>query len=103
PSCYLRHKLRLSSSYLMEGFRMSKTIAVIGAGAGLGQAVARRFGREGFGVALVARTAARVGALADELCGEGIDAAAFPCDVADRPALAGTIDAITERFGQIDV
>ena len=82
---------------------MSKTIAVIGAGAGLGQAVARRFGGEGFGVALVARTAARVGALADELRAEGIDAAAFPCDVADRAALTSTVDAITERFGQIDV
>lgn len=82
---------------------MSKTIAVIGAGAGLGQAVARRFGREGFGVALVARTAARVGALADELRAEGIDAAAFPCDVADRAALTSTLAAITARFGQIDV
>jgi NADP-dependent 3-hydroxy acid dehydrogenase YdfG len=82
---------------------MSKTIAVIGAGAGLGQAVARRFGREGFGVALVARTAARVGALADELRREGIDAAAFPCDVADRALVTSTINAITERFGQVDV
>lgn len=82
---------------------MSKTIAVIGAGAGLGQAVARRFGTEGFGVALVARTAARVGALAEELREEGIDADAFPCDVADRAALTSTIDAITTRFGQIDV
>ena len=82
---------------------MSKTIAVIGAGAGLGQAVARRFGREGFGVALVARTAARLDALADELRGEGIDAAAFPCDVADRALLTNTVHAITARFGQIDV
>ncbi|HEY4020013.1 MAG TPA: SDR family NAD(P)-dependent oxidoreductase [Pseudonocardiaceae bacterium] len=82
---------------------MSKTIAVIGAGAGLGQAVARRFGREGFGVALVARTEAKVTALADELRAEGIDAAAFACDVADRVALKRTIAAITERFGRIDV
>jgi NADP-dependent 3-hydroxy acid dehydrogenase YdfG len=87
----------------MEGFRMSKTIVVVGAGAGLGQAVARRFGREGFGVALVARTESRLTALADELRGEGIDAAAFPCDVSDRAALATTMAAIVERFGRIDV
>lgn len=82
---------------------MPKTIVVIGAGAGLGQAVARRFGREGFGVALIARTEVKVTALADELRGEGIDAAAFACDIADRAALANAIAAITERFGQIDV
>lgn len=82
---------------------MSKTIAVIGAGAGLGQAVARRFGRDGFGVALVARTADRVNALAGELRGEGIEAAAFPCDVADRAALVRAVDAMNERFGQVDV
>ena len=31
------------------------TIAIIGAGAGLGAAVARRFGAEGFAVALISR------------------------------------------------
>ena len=35
---------------------MSKTIAVFGAGPGMGRSVARRFGREGFQVALVAAT-----------------------------------------------
>lgn len=34
---------------------MSKTIAVFGAGTGLGASVARRFGREGYRVALVPR------------------------------------------------
>lgn len=82
---------------------MSKTIVVVGAGAGLGQAVARKFGREGFAVALVARTPQRLTALADELRGEGIEAAGFPCDVADRAAVAKVVDAIKERFGTIDV
>lgn len=82
---------------------MSKTIAVIGAGAGLGQAVARKFGREGFAVALVARTPERVTALAGKLRGEGIEAAGFPGDVADRAAVHTTIDTIKERFGTIDV
>ena len=34
---------------------MSKSIAVFGAGPGLGQAVARRYAREGYAVTLVAR------------------------------------------------
>ncbi|HJP79193.1 MAG TPA: SDR family NAD(P)-dependent oxidoreductase [Pseudonocardiaceae bacterium] len=82
---------------------MSKTIVVVGAGAGLGQAVARKFGREGFAVALVARTPQRLTALASELLGEGIEAAGFPCDVADRAAVAKVVDAIKQRFGTIDV
>ena len=46
---------------------MSKTIAVFGAGPGMGRSVARRFGREGFQVALVARNQTRLDAFAGEL------------------------------------
>ena len=35
---------------------MGKTIAIVGAGEGIGLAVAERFGREGFNVALPARS-----------------------------------------------
>ncbi|WP_024794811.1 SDR family NAD(P)-dependent oxidoreductase [Tomitella biformata] len=43
------------------------TVAVIGAGAGLGLATARRFGREGFSVALISRTRENVDRLAADL------------------------------------
>ncbi|MGW7541203.1 SDR family NAD(P)-dependent oxidoreductase [Streptomyces sp. NPDC054770] len=82
---------------------MPRTIAVFGAGPGLGRSVARRFGREGFRVALVARTAARLNALTEELAEEGIEAAGFAVDLADRSTLPGVIEAITSRFGPIDV
>jgi NAD(P)-dependent dehydrogenase (short-subunit alcohol dehydrogenase family) len=42
---------------------MSKVIAIFGAGTGLGASVARRFAREGFRVALVARGKERLDAL----------------------------------------
>src|SRR5229473_2317358 len=82
---------------------MSKTIAVFGAGPGMGRAVARRFGREGFQVALVARNPTRLHAYTTELAAEGITAAGFAGDLADRDALPGLIEAITARFGPIDV
>jgi NADP-dependent 3-hydroxy acid dehydrogenase YdfG len=85
---------------------MTGTIAVIGAGPGLGRSVGRRFGREGFRVALVARSAERVEAFASELRAEGIEAAGFPADIgglAGRTALPGLVSAITARFGPIDV
>ncbi|MEV6424918.1 SDR family NAD(P)-dependent oxidoreductase [Streptomyces sp. NPDC051662] len=82
---------------------MSKVIAVFGAGTGLGVSLARRFGREGFRVALVARRKDRLDALVAQLAEEGIEAAAFPGDLslpAQAPAL---VDAIRERYGRIDV
>ncbi|MGO4427734.1 SDR family NAD(P)-dependent oxidoreductase, partial [Streptomyces sp. MCAF7] len=48
------------------------TIAIIGAGPGLGAAVARRFGREGYGIALISRDQDRLDALAAELGEEGM-------------------------------
>lgn len=82
---------------------MRKTIAVFGAGPGLGRSVARRFGREGFQVALVSRSRAHLDALAAELAADGIEVAGFAADLADRPALPSLVAAITSRFGPIDV
>src|SRR6266403_2046944 len=82
---------------------MFKTIAVFGAGPGMGRAVARRFGREGFQVALVARNQDRLDAFTGGLTADGIEAAGLAGDIADRDALPGMIEAITARFGPIDV
>ncbi|TDV56206.1 SDR family NAD(P)-dependent oxidoreductase [Actinophytocola oryzae] len=75
---------------------------VIGAGRGLGAAAARRFGREGHPVGLVARDAERLGALASELATEGIPTAAETADVTDERALAAVIGALRERLGPIE-
>ena len=80
-----------------------KTIAIFGAGPGLGQAVARRFGREGFRVALVARDATRLESMAGDLAENGVEAAGFPADLGDREAALGAVDAIQARFGPVDV
>ncbi|MGE0393939.1 MAG: SDR family NAD(P)-dependent oxidoreductase [Vicinamibacterales bacterium] len=82
---------------------MAKVIAVVGAGPGIGMAVAERFGREGFTVALVARNAARLATQVDTLRGRGITAEAFPADVLDRPALVQALERAGARFGGIDV
>ncbi|TKK85216.1 SDR family oxidoreductase [Herbidospora galbida] len=76
---------------------------MFGAGSGLGTALARRFGKEGFRVALVARRAERLQATVDELAAEGIEAAAFPADLSDPAIARPTVEAIRDRFGRIDV
>lgn len=79
------------------------TIAIIGAGPGLGVAVARRFGREGFNVALIARNREHVDALATTLTGEGIRADGFTADVRDTDGLRAALTQAAERLGTIDV
>ncbi|MFJ2952707.1 SDR family NAD(P)-dependent oxidoreductase [Streptomyces sp. NPDC087226] len=82
---------------------MSKTLAVFGAGTGLGAATARRFGREGYAVALVARRPERLDALVAELGDDGIEAAAFPADLSEPAAVPALVERIVDRFDRIDV
>jgi NAD(P)-dependent dehydrogenase (short-subunit alcohol dehydrogenase family) len=79
------------------------TIVIVGAGPGLGLAIARRFGREGFRVALVSRTQSKLDALTARLAEDGIEAAGFTGDVLDRASLRAALAAAGERLGGIDV
>lgn len=79
------------------------TIAIIGAGPGLGVAVARRFGAEGFDIALITRTEERAHALAADLTGEGLNARGIVADVRDPKALEAALDAATATLGPIEV
>ncbi|MGI5436686.1 SDR family NAD(P)-dependent oxidoreductase [Streptomyces shenzhenensis] len=79
------------------------TIAIIGAGPGLGSAVARRFGREGFDVALVARDEARLDALAGALGAEGVNARGFSADVREPEQLRDALDRAAAHLGPVEV
>ncbi len=77
---------------------MTKTLAIFGAGPVLGLSLARRFGREGFRVALVARTTENLDALVAELARDGVDASGFAADVYEPDQLEAAVTAI----GRID-
>ncbi|NUQ99819.1 MAG: SDR family NAD(P)-dependent oxidoreductase [Streptomyces sp.] len=79
------------------------TLALIGAGPGLGAAVARRFGREGFDIALISRSRQHLDALAAELNQEGVHARGFAADVRDPQALTAALDSATATLGLIEV
>jgi NADP-dependent 3-hydroxy acid dehydrogenase YdfG len=82
---------------------MTRTIAVVGAGPGLGTSMARRFGREGFHVGLLARNADRLEALIADLAEQGISSSAHVADVLDRPALRRALHDLDRATGSIDV
>lgn len=79
------------------------TIAIIGAGSGLGAATARRFGREGFDVALISRSTEKRQQLIDELAADGINAFGFTADVLATASLIQALEAAENELGSIDV
>ncbi|MCL9663883.1 SDR family NAD(P)-dependent oxidoreductase [Curtobacterium albidum] len=79
------------------------TIAIVGAGKGLGLAVADRFGREGFDIALISRNQDRLDALAAELRASGYRAQGFAANVRDGDSLRAALEAATEQLGPIEV
>ena len=82
---------------------MTGTAVIVGAGPGLGMALARRFGDAGHPVALIARTASRLQDCVATLRHGGIRAAAYPADVLDADRMRRALDSAAAELGAIDV
>ena len=80
---------------------MKGTIIVCGHGPGISDAVARRFGREGYKVALVARTAERLQASVKSLADAKVEAKAFPCDLADPASVRRMVGEVKASMGPV--
>ena len=76
-------------------------IAIIGAGPGLGAAVARRFGREGFSVALISRDQSKLDAMAAELTTDGVTAKGYSADVRVPTELESALAGAAADLGPI--
>jgi NADP-dependent 3-hydroxy acid dehydrogenase YdfG len=82
---------------------MPNSIIIVGAGPNLGAAVARRFGREGLSVGLVARDETKLAALEADLRALGIDAAYAAADIRDADGLSAAIASLAGRLGPVEV
>jgi len=78
-------------------------VVVSGASAGIGRATARRFGREGWRVAVVARGEDGLAAACREIEAEGGEAMAIVADVADEVAVDAAAERVEREWGPIDV
>jgi len=85
-----------------EGTAMP-TIAIIGAGPGLGAAVARRFGAEGYSIALISRDQEKLDALAAQLQDSGLVARGYSSDVLDPASLEAVLRRAAAELGPIAV
>jgi NAD(P)-dependent dehydrogenase (short-subunit alcohol dehydrogenase family) len=77
---------------------MNRAALVTGGSSGIGLAIARRLGDEGFDLTLASRTREKVEAVAAEL-----GALAVAADVADERACRRIVDEHRERYGRLDV
>jgi NAD(P)-dependent dehydrogenase (short-subunit alcohol dehydrogenase family) len=82
---------------------MKRTIIVCGHGPGISDALARKFGREGHPVAIVARNADRLAAAAKSLSDAGVNAKAFPCDLGNPDAVRGLVRDVRSALGPIGI
>jgi NADP-dependent 3-hydroxy acid dehydrogenase YdfG len=76
-------------------------VAVItGASSGIGEATARALAADGYRVALLARRAERIQALAEDI---GHSAIAIEADVTDRDSLVAAAQRVQQELGRVDV
>jgi NAD(P)-dependent dehydrogenase (short-subunit alcohol dehydrogenase family) len=82
---------------------MAKTIIVAGFGPGISSGVAEKFGKQGFAVALVARSGDRLAAGVKELETNGIRAKGFVADLSDPEAARGVVARVRAELGPVTV
>jgi NADP-dependent 3-hydroxy acid dehydrogenase YdfG len=85
---------------IMHSDDTSRTAVITGASSGIGEATARALAAAGHRVALLARRADRIQALADEL-GDG--AIAIEADVTDRDSLVAAAERVRGELGGADI
>ncbi len=82
---------------------MNRVALITGVGPGLGAALARRFARGGFAVALVARTPDFIGELAQEISSSGQRALAITADVSQANEISAAVAQTRSELGPIGV
>jgi NAD(P)-dependent dehydrogenase (short-subunit alcohol dehydrogenase family) len=76
---------------------------ITGGSSGIGLAVARMLGEEGFGITLSARRPDKLEEAAETLRGEGLDVNSVPANMAQEDDIKAIAESHRERFGRLDL
>ena len=76
---------------------------VTGGSSGIGLAIARALGEDGYGVTISARRPEKLEAARAELEQAGVDALAVPAQMTDEDEIRGVFQQHRERYGRLDV
>ncbi|MBK5115530.1 MAG: SDR family oxidoreductase [Thermoleophilia bacterium] len=83
---------------------MAERAAVVtGGSSGIGMAIARALGEDGYAVTVSARRPDKLQAAVDELAAEGLEVTAAPADVSDEEQVVKLFADHKERYGRLDV
>ena len=82
---------------------MTRVVAITGASAGIGRAIAMRLARDGASLAICARRGDRLDAVAKEIIQAGGTSLPFVADVAQDAEMRAFVDRTISRWGQLDV
>ncbi|MBC8161408.1 MAG: SDR family NAD(P)-dependent oxidoreductase [Roseiflexaceae bacterium] len=82
---------------------MAPICVIIGTGPGIGLAVARRFGKEGYQIALLARSASTLDDIQAELKRDGITSMTFATDAGVPEQLVGALQQVAAHMGPPEV
>jgi 3-oxoacyl-[acyl-carrier protein] reductase len=84
---------------------LNNSVAVVtGGNGGLGQRICHALAAAGANIAVVyAQSAAEAEGVARDLTGDGVEAAAFACDVTQPAQVGRLVDQVTKRFGRLDI
>jgi NAD(P)-dependent dehydrogenase (short-subunit alcohol dehydrogenase family) len=75
---------------------------VTGASSGIGLAIARVLGEEGFALTMAARRAEKLDAAVQGLAGDGFDVQGVAANVSDEADIKKVVDAHRQRYGRLD-
>jgi NAD(P)-dependent dehydrogenase (short-subunit alcohol dehydrogenase family) len=76
---------------------------ITGGSSGIGLAIARALGQDGYGLTISSRRAEKLEPAAESLRDEGLDVNAVPANMADEEDIKKIADSHRERFGRLDV
>jgi dehydrogenase/reductase SDR family protein 4 len=80
-----------------------KVALITGSSRGIGRAIATAMAEAGAKVVISSRKADACKAVADELCGRGLQAMALACNVSAKEELQNLVDATMRAWGRIDI
>jgi NAD(P)-dependent dehydrogenase (short-subunit alcohol dehydrogenase family) len=81
----------------------SRAALITGGSSGIGLAIARALGQDGYGVTISARRPDKLEAAAQDLRDQGLDVHAIAANMADEEEIKRVAAAHKERFGRLDV
>src|SRR3954447_24269223 len=76
---------------------------VTGGSSGIGLAIARALGQDGYGLTISARRPEKLEEAVKGLTDEGLDAQAVPANMTDEDAIKQVVSAHRDRYGRLDV